>query len=372
MIEILFIAVTLILTIGTVFSMIDSRFWWMRVWDFPRLGIAVLALVLFIAAFVPLDGTALGVVAVLLAFVFVYQAYKIAPYTRLAKTEIAFVDGRKAAEDGHVVRFMSLNIYQFNRAFERTVEAVEKHDPDVLLMLETDQPWADAMAKTFERYPHRTLLARDNTYGMLFVSKLEVDDVEVRFLAQDDVPSIFAWMRTPGGRRFHYIGLHPRPPLPGQDTTPRDAEIARAAKIASEEELPVIVMGDFNDVAWSKTSQLFKRIGTYLDPRVGRGFFSTFPARMPWFRWPLDHIFMTEEFTVQDMGVLSDVGSDHLPVLADICLMPEEAAAINEHADPVDDDDMEEADKVEREWEKNRDAFEPVDTPEGAKDTGSN
>jgi hypothetical protein len=98
-------------------------------------------------------------------------------------------------------------------------------------------------------------------------------------------------------------------------------------------------MGDFNDVAWSRTSQMFKRIGGYLDPRIGRGLYATFPANLPFLRWPLDHLFMSPDFTLVDMKVLENVGSDHLPVIAKVCLAPQIANKINEEPEEPDADD---------------------------------
>lgn len=340
------LAISVFLVVITLASMVESHLWWVRMWDFPRLAIALSAIIVWIAAFNVLQGPARLPVLAALTFVACWQAYKIYPYTPLGHQEVAFIEGEKEAEQGHCATFMNLNVYQYNTDYARAAAMIKKYDPDILLLLETDQKWADGLTDILENYPHQTLQPQDNTYGLLFLSKLEVDRAEIQMLVEQDVPSIFAWMRMPSGRKFHFIGLHPKPPQPGNHTTERDAEIAIAAEIANHEKLPVVAMGDFNDVAWSKTSKLFKRLGTYLDPRLGRGFYATFPANWPVLRWPLDHVFLTKDFAVRSIDVLGNVGSDHLPVLVDLCLTPTKAERINEEPDAITAEDREDADEI--------------------------
>lgn len=90
--------------------------------------------------------------------------------------------------------------------------------------------------------------------------------------------------------------------------------------------LPVIVAGDLNDVAWSHTSRLFRRLSGLIDPRVGRGFFNTFHAEKPRLRWPLDHVFYSDDFLLQALRRLPAFGSDHFPILIEIAYMPRAAA----------------------------------------------
>jgi endonuclease/exonuclease/phosphatase (EEP) superfamily protein YafD len=340
------LALFLALTAATVslLSAIESRRWWIRIWDFPRMQILVLTLAaaaLVVASDAPWRWPVLALLAVAAA----WQFYRIFPYTPLARREVAFVKPGAVADDA-CFSALTFNVLQFNRAYARTIALLEAEDPDIVLLLETDADWADALAPFLARYPTIVACPQDNTYGLMFATRLACAQAELHYLVEPDTPSILATLATPAGTSFRLIGLHPRPPAPAQDTNERDAEIAIAAIHAARTPQPTLALGDFNDVAWSHTSQLFKRIGGYLDPRVGRGRYPTFPARWPMLRWPLDHVFISPEFVVRSMRVLRNVGSDHLPVLVHFGLVPHVAPVVNDAPEAADSGDWQDAHKA--------------------------
>ncbi|QDH35792.1 endonuclease/exonuclease/phosphatase family protein [Porphyrobacter sp. YT40] len=330
-------------------STIESNEWWIRIWDFPRLQILTVIVVAAIALGL-LQGRRFSWIIAPLLVAGGWQFYRIMPYTMLQSPEVALADA--SLPDETCFSFVSLNVLQYNRDYGRTSRLLKREDPDIVLLLETDAAWQTALEPVLSRYPSRLDRPLDNTYGLLFATRLPMASGTIEDIAEPDTPSIMAQLATK--HPFVLMGLHPRPPHPGQDTEERDAEILIAARRAARLDMPVIAIGDFNDVAWSNTSQTFKRIGGYLDPRIGRGTFATFPADLPWLAWPLDHVFMTEEFTLRDIRVLEDVGSDHRPVSARICLTPRAGAWRNDRPDTVTAEDRETAAEVMEEYREDQ------------------
>ena len=123
------------------------------------------------------------------------------------------------------------------------------------------------------------------------------------------------------------------------------------AEEARDEPLPMIVTGDLNDVAWSRTTRRFLRISGLLDPRQGRGLFNTFDARYWFLRWPLDHIFHSRHFEVVVIERQRFVGSDHFPMFYRLALTNRDR---NEESEAPNGDDIAEADEAIR-TESNRD-----------------
>lgn len=208
------------------------------------------------------------------------------------------------------------NVYQYNKSFAKTLNLLLKRSPDVIFLVETDQAWIENLSELEKSYPHRLLLPLENTYGLAFYSKLPILRQEINYLIDEKIPSIEVDLRLHDGSEITLFGIHPTPPVPGENlqSTDRDAEILMVGKKAKNHPKPSLVIGDLNDVAWSYTTRLFLKISGMADPRRGRGFYSTFHAKIPIFRWPLDHVFLSHHFGLSSMRVLPGIGSDHFPI----------------------------------------------------------
>jgi endonuclease/exonuclease/phosphatase (EEP) superfamily protein YafD len=265
-----------------------------------------------------------------------YQLKRMYPYTPLARVQLKW-SSKDRPDDAFGILFC--NVYMENRCATVLRELIAENDPDVVLMVETDAWWDQAMSDLEADYPQVTRCILDNTYGMLLYSRLELRNVRVRFLIQDDVPSIAAELKLPSGDWVQLRCVHPRPPAPQENdrSTERDAELLVVAKELRGHDEPAIVLGDLNDVAWSRTNDRFQRISGLLDPRVGRGFFSTFNAKWPLLRFPLDHVFCSKHFRLNTFKVLRQCGSDHFPVFVRLSFEPEAAGAAPEPTPSADD-----------------------------------
>ncbi len=134
-----------------------------------------------------------------------------------------------------------------------------------------------------------------------------------------DTPTLYATVQPQGSPPVEFIGLHPKPPLPGWDTGMRDKNIVNAG-IQTPDRLPdAFVMGDFNDVPWSRTTTKFRETGDWRDPRIGRGTYPTFPADMLLAGWPLDQLMLKGSLRLTSFEILPHNGSDHRAVLARFC-----------------------------------------------------
>jgi endonuclease/exonuclease/phosphatase (EEP) superfamily protein YafD len=309
---------------ATVLPLIRCDDWWIRIFDFPRLQITVL-LAVSVAAFLafgeprtPAELAYLG--AVTLAFV--YQAWRMYPYTPLHRKQVQW---SKHATSDSSVSLLFANVLMTNRKAPALLELIRAHDPDVVLAVETDAWWEEALRPLEQTYAQRIKRPQDNTYGMLLYSRLQLRGGAVKFLIQDDVPSMHVGLVLRSGEQVELRCVHPRPPAPQESerSTERDAELLIVGRELKKLGRPAVVIGDLNDVAWSRTSDMFRKISGLLDPRMGRGFYPTFNANWPLIRFPLDHVFHSPSFRLVDFRRLPGWGSDHFPVYVKLSFEPD-------------------------------------------------
>lgn len=298
-------------------SLIPRDEWWFRGADFPRLQILALGLIAFILMLIwdaPWDWVREVILLGLIAAV-AYQLKMVLPYTFVWKKQVKTVASTELQPERQISLIVS-NVLTPNTQYHLLLQQIRQYQPDLILTLESDAHWQQALSVLDDDYPYRVAVPLDNLYGMHLYSRLALKDIEVKFILSDEIPSIHATVILRSGQPVQLYCLHPKPPSPteAKDSTLRDAELLIVGDQIKDLDESCIVMGDLNDVAWSRTTRLFQRISGLLDPRVGRHFVNTFHADYPFLRWSLDHVFHSTDFALVQMQRLAHIGSDHFPV----------------------------------------------------------
>ena len=293
--------------------------WWIRCLDFPRLQLFLLILTVFVLELLLLDLSLLqtwGIMTIALLCL-IYQAWWIVPYTRLFPVE---VKAANSIDHSKRIKIITANVLMPNRNAKGLIELVCEYQPDILVTLESDKWWQTQLDNLEIDYPYTIKCPLDNLYGMHVYSRIPLMNCQIEYLVEPDKPSMHALAVLPSGHKVRIHFLHPAPPSPTENdaSSERDAELIIVAKSVADADVPVIVTGDLNDVAWSETTRLFRKISGLLDPRVGRGMFNTFHANYWFLRWPLDHLFHSRHFALKKIDRLRSFGSDHFALFTEL------------------------------------------------------
>lgn len=315
--------------------------WWIRIGDFPRIQLLIAyVIVIGLLLISRRRRTQRGWILLLSACVMI-QLYWIFPYLPIAPHE---VETAKSEDVDRRLKILSANVLQDNTDYESLLKLVRNAEPDVLVVVEVNQRWVDALAPLTKIFPYHKIYPLENKYGIALYSQLELTSAEVRFMVSDQIPSIDAKLQIPSGAEVRLFAIHPNPPRPGEHTTKRDGELVLVGREVAASKGTAIVLGDLNDVGWSRTTNLFQEVSGMLDPRKGRGVYPTFNANSWIWRYPLDHLFHTEDFRVVELRTLPHIGSDHLPLWVTLSYEPDaEETQEPPDLDPGDREDADEA-----------------------------
>lgn len=307
-----YLAITFLLLVLTILPKIPNSHWVFRFPDFGKIQITYLTLIVFAAGFLIEKNAYFWYFQGLLLAMFIFHGFILIRYTPLYRVK-KHQQGKNSSQKYH---FISANVYQFNKEYDRFISLIKKNKPEMFLTMESNGEWEKALQVLENEYPYQHKVTLENTYGMHFYSKINIEHSQTHFFVADDIPSIEAHLKTEDGFSFVFFGVHPPPPSPTEEETSkeRDGDLLSTAKRVQEIDKPVIVVGDFNNVAWSKSSILFRKTSHLIDPRVGHSFVSTFHAKYRLLRFPIDLMFHSENIFIKNLKTLENFGSDHLPV----------------------------------------------------------
>ncbi|MDX5423412.1 MAG: endonuclease/exonuclease/phosphatase family protein [Hymenobacteraceae bacterium] len=314
-----------LLILATLLSLLyDLPYWYIKALDFPREQVLAGLLICLILFFpvnekwrFPAVAFAVGLVSAI-----VIQSTFILPYTTLTDKTVASAEP-SAQQADRSFSLLIANVWMKNRQADQFLQLVQQANPDLVLAMETDQWWINQLSPLRQKYAHVVSYPLDNTYGMVLYSKLPLKETDIMFLKHETVPSIHTNVVLPNGKEFILHAMHPVPPKPSKypdNVGSEEVALLKIGEMVSQTDMPSIVAGDFNDVAWSRTSRMFNTQSRLRDVRVGRGLYNSFGANNLLFRYPLDHVYVSEEFQVLEMERLPKFGSDHFPILVKLYL----------------------------------------------------
>ncbi len=218
------------------------------------------------------------------------------------------------------LRVVSMNISTSSAGYPRVVEYIREREPDLVFLSEVR---ADLVAlieeELLDDYPYFYAEPSRMTLGLAFLSRhpfVEVETVTMAGRRRQFLRALIAWQ----GQPVELVGIHPYPPLNARWAASRNAELAELADYARTVDAPFVLLTDANAAPWSHAMRPLERVGGLRYAARGHGLRPTWY----WQSWllsaPIDHILVSSEWSVVDYVAGGDIGSDHVPVLADLAL----------------------------------------------------
>lgn len=205
---------------------------------------------------------------------------------------------------------------EYGDATDALIGTVRREGPDVVFVQECDFACADALAARVPAasYPYRDVVRLDGSLGSAILSRFPLRPagrVEGAMAMPGAVTEV-------AGRDVRLQLAHPMPPVPGEVAAWR-RELGRIRDLAAAVRArPAIVAGDFNA---SQDHAAFRAVldagGLHDSARLaGASRTYSWPAdRTAPLRAQIDHVLVSEEFSVRSARFLRLAGTDHRALL---------------------------------------------------------
>jgi endonuclease/exonuclease/phosphatase (EEP) superfamily protein YafD len=252
-----------------------------------------------------------------------------------ANLQAAFAD---APPKSKALKVVSFNLSYDNPSFGKAVDFLAKSGADVIGLSEvTPEAKAAIFGKLKEIYPYSVdCIGQDRFCELMLLAKKPLRysfagkiGAKLTYIASADMD----WQGSAVSVAVAHIVLPFKKPdweplqtwIPADDPSPllpqtpalwQSVQMAVLAGYMRSLGRDQIVMGDFNSAPWSDVQTAF-RGATWLDNRGP--LVTTWPAQLPApLRVPIDSVFVGGGLTIRDLHAGPELGSDHLPVIAEI------------------------------------------------------
>jgi endonuclease/exonuclease/phosphatase (EEP) superfamily protein YafD len=215
-------------------------------------------------------------------------------------------------------KLLLFNVWYRNGRLEDVRRMIERSDADIVVLIETTTRIRDALLPLSGKYPYRLDCVGAGGCDVLMFSRSRLTLVEVKSTSDPEGSPLVSVETKIAGCRFTLFATHLTRPFPNR---PFWAQRSQAREIGADVgAVPgaKLVVGDFNAAPWG---YIMRTIGERGGVEILTGAGGTWPSGLaPQLRIPIDNMLAGEGLTFVSRRVLPAVGSDHLPVLAEIAV----------------------------------------------------
>jgi endonuclease/exonuclease/phosphatase (EEP) superfamily protein YafD len=228
---------------------------------------------------------------------------------------------------GVALRIVQANVCNRNEPTPEAIAWFQSEAADLVGVLELTDAWHEALRPLRATLPHvliREQEARET--GIALFSRFPLRDGAFRRSVPGGPLHIDAIVEHPSGP-IRVIVAHPMSPRSIERSVYRDAELARIAESCASGDLPTIVIGDLNETPFGTPYQAFLATTGYRSVREAGGFTPSWPTELGGLpvpailRVPIDHILLSPEFHPREVRVGTHIGSDHMPIVAEVAFV---------------------------------------------------
>lgn len=225
-----------------------------------------------------------------------------------------------AAAGAAKLRVASLNVLSLNDDYDRVLEWLQRERPAVVVLIETTPGWRRALAGLRGLYPVQHFAhASQRRSDVLLLARVPVLDVRTLEITPRSTLAVLATLGI-SGHTVHVLGVHLTWPLGPEVSRLRAQELRWIARLARETDGPCVVAGDLNLTPFSPAFGQLLREGRLASAATGRGWQPTWPTFLPPAGLQIDHLLLRGPVEALDFRRGPRIGSDHLPIVADLAL----------------------------------------------------
>ena len=231
-----------------------------------------------------------------------------------------------ASPGGVPLSVMTYNVNHLRWDTTAVTELVRAHPVDIFGLVEPfKEQAAELQDNVQDLYPH---YYRSTGGGLSLFSRYPITEATTENLGTQ-YHSLFA-IADVNGKPIRIVVSHPLAPVNMYNFVNRNEAMASLAMYGAQQSITTIIMGDFNVTSWSIYFRNFIRdsglrsvsLGHGLNPTwfyngVGRPL-SYLDSVKQVLKIPIDHIFVSQDISVDQVVTPSSGVSDHRPVIAKV------------------------------------------------------